>query len=68
MKDEVAKQAVAIKNWKKRDRELKEKESNLEDQKRRMEADRRKRAVEEKGSEREHLSKKDLAVSALYSM
>ena len=61
LKAEVEKQAVAIHNWKKKDKELNDREKHLKDQEMKLNADKRK--LEQKGVDRESLSKKHLAVS-----
>ena len=58
MKSEVETQAVALKDWEKKDKDLKKKERYLKGQKVKLDAD--KRALEEK-LDREHLSKKDVS-------
>ena len=56
-------QAVALKDWEKKDKELKNKEVYLKGQKMKLDAD--ERALKEEKLDREHLSKKDVAVSAV---
>ena len=55
MKSEIEKQAVTLKDWEKKDKDLKKKEVYLKGQKMKLDAD--KRALKEEKLDREHLSK-----------